>query len=254
MDGHSESNMRLGILQTGLVPEHLSSKFGDYPEIFGDLYRGIDPGITIAAYPVVNDVFPESVTACDVWLITGSKYGVYENLPWMAPLRTFLQDARHAGVPMIGICFGHQIMAESFGGEVVKFDKGWACGPQDYSVTARPSWLADMPDGFTMHAMHQDQVVALPDDATRLATSSFCENAMLVYGDLDAPDAISIQPHPEFSDDFMSALLDMRSGDAVPTETADAARSRLGTRIDGNAFARWSVTIARRILSARDAA
>src|SRR5699024_3696885 len=127
--------------------------------------------------------------------ITGSRHGVYDKLPWIEGLKDFLRRARAAPVPIIGICFGHQIMAEAFGGRAEKSAKGWGIGVQEYAVHAgAPGWMAGAPARVTLHALHQDQVTAIPSDAVCLASSPFCEFAMLAYGDRDVPDAISIQP------------------------------------------------------------
>ena len=101
--------MQIGILQTGLAPEMLAPKMGDYPDMFARLLDG--NGFTFRTYRVVEGEFPASVTDCDGWLITGSRHGVYEDHPWIAPLEQFIRDAYAAHVPMVGICFGHQIVA-----------------------------------------------------------------------------------------------------------------------------------------------
>ncbi|MEO1495132.1 MAG: type 1 glutamine amidotransferase [Pseudomonadota bacterium] len=246
--------MKLGILETGYVPEEMITGHGGFPEMFGALFCSADPSIQIAAYPVADGTLPDSPNACDAWLVTGSKHGVYDNLPWMAPLKTFLRTARSAGVPMIGICFGHQIMAEAFGGRAEKSGKGWGCGVHGYEVQHRPGWMGDTPSAFDMHAMHQDQVTAIPEDATVLATSAFCENAMLTYGDPEQPDAISIQPHPEFTTPFARDLVETRKGTVIADAVADVALESLGRDVANQAFARWAVAYLRDALARKAAA
>lgn len=238
--------MILGILETGKVPDPLSADYGHYPEIFGRLYRSADPTIETRAYEVVHGAFPESPTVCDAWLVTGSRFGVYDDEPWIEPLKQFLRDARDAGVPMIGVCFGHQIMAEAFGGRAEKSDKGWGCGVHNYRVANRPSWMADAVDDLAMHAMHQDQVTQIPEDATLLAASTFCEYAMLSYGDAEDPDAISIQAHPEFDAAFGRTLVDMRKNDLIPRDVAESALETFGNSVANSDFARWSLAYLRR--------
>lgn len=246
--------MRLGVLAAGAVPPEFVTRFGEYPEIFARLYKSVDPSVEIDAYHVHLSVLPDRPDACDAWVVSGSKHGVYDDLPWIGPLKAFLRSARTKGVPMIGVCFGHQIMAEAFGGKAEKSAKGWGCGIQDYRVTRRPAWFEDAADRFTMHAMHQDQVTAIPDDASVLATSDFCEYAMLSYGDPDAPDAISIQPHPEFERDYAKGLLEMRSGVAIPENLTRPALAQIDTPVDGEAFARWSLRYLDMAMSRRHAA
>jgi GMP synthase-like glutamine amidotransferase len=193
-----ETPMLIGILETGRVNETLIPRYGEYAPMFEAWLCRADPGFAYRAYATLDGEIPASPAECDAWLVTGSKHGVYDDLPWIDPLKAFLRASRAAGQPIIGICFGHQILAEALGGQAMKSAKGWGAGAHEYDVVRRPAWMAGAPDSFAIHAMHQDQVTAIPEDATVLAASPFCEFAMLAYGDPDAPDAISIQPHPEF--------------------------------------------------------
>ena len=247
--------MRLGILQTGRVNEALAGRFGEYPDMFARLYRAVDPSIEARSYAVVDGELPGSPAECDAWLVTGSRHGVYDDLPWIEPLKEFLRRARAAGVPTIGVCFGHQIMAEAFGGRAEKSPKGWGLGVHDYALhPGAPAWMAGAPQRVAVHALHQDQVTAIPGDATCLASSPFCEYAMLAYGDPESPEAISIQPHPEFDEHFMRELIDRIRGDRVPHDDADTALAGLGAPVGGEAFVRWSLAWLRSALERRKAA
>lgn len=234
--------MRLGILQTGHVAEALTEKHGDYPPMFERMLRALDPGIRCPYWAVVDGDFPESPELCDAWLVTGSKHGVYDDLPWIPPLKDFLRAARDGGRPIVGVCFGHQIVAEAFGGRAEKSDKGWGVGVHRYDLLRRPGWMADAPDRLAWHAMHQDQVTAVPGDATVLARSEFCNYAMLAYGDPERPDAISVQAHPEFDTEYARDLVTRRSGVAVPDDVAAEAMKTFGQPVDADAFARWTIT------------
>jgi GMP synthase-like glutamine amidotransferase len=158
------------------------------------------------AHAVVDGAPVPAPEAADGWVITGSRHGVYDDLPWIAPLKAMLREARAAAVPIIGICFGHQLLAEAFGGRAIKHPGGWRVGLTDFAVTAPAGWR-DAVDHMTLHSLHQDQVVAIPDDATVWASGPDCRYAALSYGDPECPDAISIQPHPEFRPDFARALI-----------------------------------------------
>lgn len=246
--------MRIGILETGEVADALRERHGDYPAMFASLLGAVDPELEFATVSVVNGEMPVSPTQADAWLITGSRHGVYDDLPWIAPLKAFLRDCVARRAPVVGICFGHQILAEALGGTVVKSDKGWGLGVQDYDVTRRPAWMADLPDRFSVRAVHQDQVVALPADATVLAKSAHCEYAALAYGDAERPYAISLQPHPEFGVDFLDELLTVRAGVAFPVETAEAARAGLDRPVHSDVWARLIVDFLRLAADARAAA
>ncbi|MFN0113447.1 MAG: type 1 glutamine amidotransferase [Paracoccaceae bacterium] len=205
--------MQIGILQTGQSPDALKGEMGDYPDFFERLLAG--RGLTFRRFHVEGMEFPKDVHDCDGWLITGSRHGAYEDHPFIRPLEDFIRKAYAEGVPMVGICFGHQIIAQAMGGRVEKFGGGWTVGPTDYRIEGEP---------FTLNAWHQDQVVEKPSDATLIGSSDFCENAAFLYGDR----AFSVQPHPEFQDAFVKGLMETRGKGRVPDELLAAADRRLG--------------------------
>jgi GMP synthase-like glutamine amidotransferase len=229
--------MRVGILETGEVAEDLRAVHGDYPAMFARLLRGVDPSLDFATVSVVRGELPAAPGRADGWIVTGSRHGVYDDLPWIGPLKDFLCACLAEGVPVVGICFGHQILAEAAGGRAAKSERGWGVGVHDYEVRHRPRWLADLPDRFAVRAIHQDQVTELPPETTVLAASSFCPYAALAYGDPERPRAISIQPHPEFDAAFLDDLLAARAGVVVPEPLAAEARASLARPVDDSAWA-----------------
>lgn len=209
--------MKIGILQTGDAPEQLRDRFGEYPDFFERFLAG--RGFTFARWRVVGMDFPGSVHDCDGWLITGSRHGVYEDHPFIAPLEQFIRDAFAAGVPVAGVCFGHQIMAQALGGKVEKFKGGWSTGATEYDFNGQT---------LRLNAWHQDQVVAPPPGATKIATSPFCEYAGLAYGKT----GLSVQAHPEYGPDFIAGLIEHRGRGVVPDPLLDQARARLDAPLD----------------------
>ncbi len=231
--------MKIGILETGEIPENLLDKHGDYPSMFADMLRTENPGLEIFAVKVVGGEMPASPHDADGWIITGSRHGVYDDLPWIEPLKEFLRACINEDVPVAGICFGHQILAEALGGKVEKSDKGWGIGVHDYKVENLPLWMEDMGEGFSGHAVHQDQIVQQPPDSTVVASSDFCEYAALVYGDPENPKAISVQPHPEFSAHYVGDLIDVRLAPVLPEDRAKAARESLGKPVHNKEWGSW---------------
>lgn len=214
----------IGILQTGRAPEELEDTHTDYDRKFQDLLSA--GGFDFKVYPVLDDVIPEDVDEADGWLISGSKFGVYEDHPWLPPLEQFIARVYNIDLPIVGICFGHQVLAKALGGKVEKFEGGWSVGPKEYK-------LEDGAKTLTLNAWHQDQVVELPADAEVFASNDFCKNAGLYYGGK----ALSWQPHPEFDEEFMRALIKAR-GDVLPSDIRQNAIEDLGTPLSNDVVAK----------------
>ena len=219
--------MKVAILETGTPPGKLAEQFGDYPTMFA---RMLGPEFEIERFDVAAGLLPDDPEDHAAYLITGSPAGVYESLPWIAPLCDFIRAARHAR--MVGICFGHQVMAESLGGHVEKSDKGWGAGLHNYSVEHAEPWM-DSAAEISAPASHQDQVVIQPPHTEITVASDFTPNAGLAWSDRPA---ISFQFHPEFEPAFAKALIAERY-DRVPNP--DAAIASLDRPNDNHRIADW---------------
>jgi len=214
--------MKIGILQTGHAPDEVKGELGDYADMFARLLSG--RGFEFEAFYVVDGQFPSGPTQADGWLITGSKHAAYEDHDWIAPLESLIRDIRDSGHPLIGICFGHQIIAQALGGKVEKFAGGWAVGPQSYDFEG---------ETLSLNAWHQDQVTQLPDGAEVIASNDFCENAALMVGE----NILSIQPHPEFDAVMIEKLITHRGRGNVPADLLDQAENALHRPTSHQAFA-----------------
>jgi GMP synthase-like glutamine amidotransferase len=203
--------MKIGILQAGHTPERVTQSVGDYSAMYADLLKGHD--FTFQTWSVVDMEFPTDPSDADGWLVSGSKHGAYEDHAFIPPLEDLIRDIVAKERPLIGVCFGHQIIAQALGGKVEKFENGWAVGHQTYNIGG---------EDFALNAWHQDQVTQLPETAERVGSSSFCENAMLHY----KGKALTIQPHPEFDSRVVDILIETR-GAAVPQALKDHARDAL---------------------------
>lgn len=229
--------MKLTIIETGLVPEPIREAFDDYPAMFRQLLRAADPELEFETISVIRGESLPDPASLQAILITGSPAGVYDDDPWIAPLKEFIRRAADAGVPQIGICFGHQVMAEALGGKVVKSEKGWGIGRHTYKVQACPDWTGgDCPQSVSVPVSHQDQVVALPPGARVIAASDFTPFAALDYGETPA---ISFQCHPEFDPKYSAALYEIRKGRPLAEAAVDAAIQSLGAPLDNMRLGRW---------------
>jgi GMP synthase-like glutamine amidotransferase len=217
--------MKLTIIQTGDVPLPLRDRFGPYRRMFEDMFDRTGQGFS---YDMVaasdGEPLPDPTTLEGI-VITGSPAGVYDTFPWLDPLRSFIRGAYSSHTPMVGVCFGHQIMADALGGDVRKSEKGWGLGRHSYAVRSRPAWMASAPAALAVACSHQDQVITPPAEAEVILGSNFTPNAGLVYRN---GAAISFQPHPEFSDDYALALAELRRGFA-PDNVVDTAVASMDT-------------------------
>jgi GMP synthase-like glutamine amidotransferase len=209
--------LKIGILKTGRPPKPAIERFGTYPDMFQGLL-GPD-AYDWRTYAVDDGELPASPTECEAYLITGSSAGVYEPLPWIAPAMDFLRAAKGRAA-LVGVCFGHQLMAQAFGGQVVKSPKGWGVGEHVYELMRAEPWIEAPPLRIRLPASHQDQVVEKPPGAEVLFACEFTPYAALAWPDARA---ISMQPHPEFDPAFAMSLIEHRRGDPYPDAQADAA-------------------------------
>lgn len=172
---------------------------------------------------------PREFAAC---IITGSAHCVTEPVAWMDEAKSYLRRAREAGIPLFGLCFGHQLMASAFGGQVVVNPRG-----REMGVFVAKSLGADGPlrwprEDFVVAMSHRDTVAALPPHARTLATTVRDANAAIHYGGL----CYSTQFHPEFTPDVLRRYIEHyrdhleTQGDDVDrllTTLRDAPRARM---------------------------
>ena len=209
--------MKIGILQTGYAPDALRPTHGDYPDLFENLLSG--QGFTFQTWRVLDMEFPSGPDDADGWLITGSRFGAYEDHAFIPPLEDLIRAIFAADVPLVGVCFGHQIIAQALGGKVEKFEAGWSVGRTEYDFGG---------ETVALNAWHQDQVTVRPDTATLCGSSDFCENAALIYDHR----AFTVQAHPEFSPAFVADMIEKRGRGLVPDPLLDAARAQVTDSID----------------------
>ena len=221
----------IGILQTGAVPNHLVERHGFYD---GMMRRMLGDRYAYTTYDVEAGELPARPEDHAAYVITGSPAGVYDPLPWIEPLKAFIRGAR-GRAKMVGICFGHQIMAEALGGRVEKSAKGWGLGLHHYDVKATAHWMDDG-GRVSVAASHQDQVTVAPAGATVLAGNAFTPYAILAYA---GGDAISFQFHPEFDRTFAEALVDLKRSSFVDPTEVERTLATFAAPSDAPRVANW---------------
>jgi len=211
---------RITIIETGLVRERNRERHGSYPQMFQRMIRAEDASIDFDVVSVVSgEPLPRPDTLQAI-LITGSAAGVYDGLDWIVPLEKFVRSAYAGQIPMVGVCFGHQLMAQALGGTVRKSEKGWGIGRHVYDVMPGNGVIDG--DRIAIAASHQDQVIEPPPGARTILFSAFTEHAGLLYGN---GSALSVQPHPEFDAGFAHVCCELREGHAPDALVAEAKAS-----------------------------
>ncbi|MGL5523341.1 MAG: glutamine amidotransferase-related protein [Aeromonas veronii] len=227
--------MRLGILDCDRLDPDLVDRFGPvYSEMFIRGFQSLAPELEFRVWSAIDGELPEDLHECDAWLITGSRHDAYSDIPWIQALRGWIRRAHDADVKLAGICFGHQVIAQALGGEVVKSTKGWGLGVSVHPMLADEPWMAPSRDQIRILASHQDQVALLPPGATRLAGNDFCPNFMFLQGN----NIVAIQGHPEFSVEYNRALIERRRG-LLPDERYQSSLSSLEGEVDSTTMMQW---------------
>lgn len=157
-------------------------------------------GFRTTAFEVHKGVEPTELNEFDGFLLTGSRRGVYDDDPWIERLFDLIQRIHAERIKTVGICFGHQAIAQALGGQVVNWSDGWGVGVHNYDMC----WpQGGSTEEVALPCCHQDQVVELPPGAERILTSDFCLNAGFILDE----HVLALQPHPEFSVHYLECIL-----------------------------------------------
>jgi GMP synthase-like glutamine amidotransferase len=228
--------MKIGILAAGDTPPALKSDFGSYAQMLMNLLRRAESSLEFEVFEVEHGIFPDSPSICDAWAITGSRHNVDDDYDWIKQLRSFILAVKESQRPLVGICFGHQIIAQVMGANVGAAPNGWGLGVHTYRLDD-PKLQSALGETLSLNAVHQYQVLSQPKDSSVVASSEFCPFAALKYGD----DMASFQAHPEFLTRFERSLLEHKKGEPFPETLTDQQLMSLDEKTDAqaNVVGRW---------------
>lgn len=228
--------MRIGILQCDDVRSSLSVEFGEYPSMIADQLAIADETFEFHTYRVHEGVLPDCIHDCDAYVITGSRHSIFDaEVLWINCLQNFIVRLNKAKIKTIGICFGHQLMAEALGGKVERADCGWLVGVHKVTMKQHKAFMQPSAERFYVAMMCEDQVQQISETAEILASSKNCEYAMLQYGD----HMLSVQGHPEFSPEFAKRLLRIRQDDFPSKRYEKGSASFAEHELDSGLIFKW---------------
>jgi GMP synthase (glutamine-hydrolysing) len=196
---------KLCIIKTGSAPEPVKKRFGDFEDMI--LRKsGISAKLS-QVYPVYQNKTLPLLEETAAVIITGSKAMVTDPLDWSVLVSKWLVAIAEKGVPVLGICYGHQLIAQTFGGVVDYNRNGEEIGKIQVSLTGKATFdplFKAMPNVFSSFAKHFQSVVKLPQDAVLIARNNFePHHAFSLFGYI-----WGVQFHPEFTADIMRSYID----------------------------------------------
>lgn len=222
---------RIGLLLVGHIDAGSLHIGGDYPELYADLLQ--PHNIELTTYRCDEGQMPESLAEQDGYICSPSRLSVYDDHQWLRDVEQLLRDMVATETPYVGICFGHQLMAQALGATVQKADVGWGIGAKHYEVVEPQPWMDSTAD-IVLAASHQDQVMHLPDGARLMARAPYCPVGGMLIGER----AWTLQVHPEFSPALADSLLATRLA-LFGEEAAASARDTLKQPLQQNRIAGW---------------
>lgn len=227
--------MKIGILLCDQVETHLKSRHGDYPEMYSSWLNQSGDVFSYVFFDAEHGELPLDLNACDAYLISGSRHSVNNGSTWVADLEAFVRQLHTHKKKVIGICFGHQLIAKALGGKVIRSPNGWGVGLSVNPITQCTTWMSPTLDKINLLVSHGEQVIELPKNTTLLASTEFCPYYMLQI----EHHILTVQGHPEFSKGYASDLMNLRRKE-LSNDCYQQGLQSLNLNADGEIMARWT--------------
>jgi GMP synthase (glutamine-hydrolysing) len=195
------------IVKTGSTVPAVAARRGDFEDWITAGLGAAPERIRVVAV-AEGEALPEVAAAAGI-VVTGSPAMVTDREPWSVRTTDWLADAVAAQLPVLAICYGHQLLAEALGGKVARNPRGREIGTVEVALTAaaaEDALLGGLRGPLRVHASHLESVVELPPGAIHLASSALDPNHAFRFG----PSAWGVQFHPEFDADIMRGYLEAR--------------------------------------------
>lgn len=228
--------MKIGLLECDHVAEQFRHIAGNYRDMFQALF----PAVDFEFFDLCNGHFPDSVQRCDAFVCTGSKYSVYEKIDWILRLKAFVRELYTWQKGFLGICLGHQMLAEALGGKVQKSSVGWCVGVHSFDIIQKENWMQPFQQSVNLLMLCQDQVHVLPDNSKVLAATADCPMGMFRVGEK----MLGIQAHPEFPKEYDKAIFSERLRRIGPQKVKSGMES-LDLPVDATIVGEWIMNFLR---------
>lgn len=224
--------MHVGLLLCDHLDPDVIEVVGDYTELFPEAFG--PAGVQLTIFDVTAHEFPDRLDELDGWIVSGSRRSAYEDESWIHRLGELIVEIVDGGQPLMGICFGHQLIAQSLGGTVERAPVGWGVGGRRFEIDAPAPWMQPSPEAFHILMSHRDQVVELPEGAEVIASAEYCPVGAYRIGE----QVFCVQGHPEFVPE-LSGLLMSKRRDAIGAEVVDAGMASLDGPLDQRLVVDW---------------
>ena len=227
--------MNICLLKCGNVQHDLLHVSGDHEDMFISLFQKYAPSVRLFVFDVQKDNYPNNLNDYAGFLSTGSPASVYDDFSWINAYKSFTHKLFLNGHKHVGICFGHQMIAEALGGKVQKSERDWEIGIKSFQILLPTPWMnAKKLENYSLIVSHQDQVVKLPENAKVIAGNDHCPVGIFMIGD----HVLGIQQHPEFTKEYHIASINSRKNIIKP-ELIEYALKSMDKKTDSDIVAKW---------------